>query len=231
VGLIVADSLSFGGVEFPESPEVVADQILNSNCLVHSAVTISRDALDEVGRYREEALHAEDHDLWLRLADRRSLANLPDKLVSYRVHGSSNTALRLEAQVTASVAAVAATRVRRSTGADPVRPGEMFDATLVRRLGVDDSALSQRLASAAVVWAGYLSTSSGSEHAAVLLREMLPRLAGSPAARARVLRSLASQEFGQGRVGRGFATLAAAVVTDPRGAAEGIAGRLSRSVS
>jgi glycosyltransferase involved in cell wall biosynthesis len=54
---------------------------------IHGSVLLRREAVKEVGGYREEIRYAEDFDLWLRLANKYKLANLPDSLYRYRVHG------------------------------------------------------------------------------------------------------------------------------------------------
>ncbi len=54
--------------------------------LVHPVAIFRRDALHAVGGYREGCQHAEDVDLYLRLAERGRLANLPETLLRYRHH-------------------------------------------------------------------------------------------------------------------------------------------------
>jgi glycosyltransferase involved in cell wall biosynthesis len=54
--------------------------------MIHPAVMIRASALCNVGGYRVEYAAAEDFDLWLRLAEVGSLANLPEVLLYYRVH-------------------------------------------------------------------------------------------------------------------------------------------------
>lgn len=55
----------------------------------HSSVMMRADAARRAGGYREGFDPAEDFDLWLRLAELGRLANLPDVVVSYRLHASS----------------------------------------------------------------------------------------------------------------------------------------------
>lgn len=50
---------------------------------------IRKKALIEVGSFRPEIESAEDMDLWLRLAEVGKLANVPDTLMKYRQHVSS----------------------------------------------------------------------------------------------------------------------------------------------
>jgi len=57
--------------------------------LVHPAVMMRREAIEQVGGYRAEFQWVEDLDLFLRLAEIGRLANLPDELLLYRQHTTS----------------------------------------------------------------------------------------------------------------------------------------------
>ena len=62
------------------------------NAFAHSAVTIRRSALDEIGLYDESLVYAMDYDLWLRIAARARVANLDRFLVRWRTNPVSLTA-------------------------------------------------------------------------------------------------------------------------------------------
>ncbi len=62
---------------------------------------------------------AEDLDLWLRLAETGNLANLPDKILQYRVHDQSISAKRAEEQAQRTRLACEAAWTRRGL-VDPV---------------------------------------------------------------------------------------------------------------
>jgi glycosyltransferase involved in cell wall biosynthesis len=55
----------------------------------HPTALIRKDAMLNVGGYREEFQHAEDLDLWLRLGEVGKLANVPDIVLRYRLHDDS----------------------------------------------------------------------------------------------------------------------------------------------
>lgn len=57
--------------------------------IVHAAAMFRRATLLEIGGYRPRFDSAEDVDLFLRLAERGRLANLPDVLYRYRMHHAS----------------------------------------------------------------------------------------------------------------------------------------------
>ena len=52
--------------------------------LIHPSVMYRRDLVLEAGGYHAAFRHCEDYDLWLRLASRTRMANLPDRLLRYR---------------------------------------------------------------------------------------------------------------------------------------------------
>ena len=58
--------------------EIEARLLEGRGAIGHPAALIRRQALVELGGYREPFYGAEDHDLWLRLAERGRLANLPE---------------------------------------------------------------------------------------------------------------------------------------------------------
>lgn len=61
--------------------------------LINSSVVFRRDVFREVGGYRAEYTPAEDTDLWMRLAERGVVINLPEALTGYRQHtGNISTA-------------------------------------------------------------------------------------------------------------------------------------------
>ena len=71
----------------PETHDEIEARLLKPiGAIGHPAVMIRRQSLVEAGGYREEYCGAEDHDLWLRLAERGKLANLSEALLKCRVH-------------------------------------------------------------------------------------------------------------------------------------------------
>ena len=58
-------------------------------CVRHSGVTMPRWAVLKVGGYDEKFIHAEDLDLFLRLAEIGKLRNIPQTLIDVRLHENS----------------------------------------------------------------------------------------------------------------------------------------------
>ena len=81
--------------------------------LFHSGTMFRRAAYDRVGGYRTGYEPAEDFDLWLRLAEVGSIANLPDTLLKYRVHHNSVCFKRRTEQIAAVRAGLADAFARR----------------------------------------------------------------------------------------------------------------------
>ena len=90
--------------------------------ICHPAVMLRAEALKRVGGYDPAMKHAEDIDLFLRLAEVGSLANLPDVLLRYRMLADSVGHRHRDVQHATTVAAVARAHERRGLGAPPPLP-------------------------------------------------------------------------------------------------------------
>lgn len=76
--------------------------------LAHPTVMYRRDVVLSVGGYHGAFRHCEDYDLWLRLADRTQIANLPERLLRYRHYtGQVSNRHALEQQIGVAVSHVA----------------------------------------------------------------------------------------------------------------------------
>lgn len=81
--------------------------------IVHPASMFRVEAFHKVGGYRAEYIHAEDFDLWLRMAEVGKLANLPEVLFDYRMHAQSIGHQFREQQVRSTNQAIIETHARR----------------------------------------------------------------------------------------------------------------------
>lgn len=108
----------------------------------HPTLMVRADAIRALGGYRPYFPHAEDHDLFLRLASIGSIAVLGEPLLDYRVHAGAvsgrNRDLQLDSTVRAQMAAV----IARRTGADPLRDGDIgaIDQAIARDEGIASAA-------------------------------------------------------------------------------------------
>jgi GT2 family glycosyltransferase len=106
-------------VEYPLAPDAVAVFLERGSPLAHPAVMMRRAAVLAVGGYREAYRHSEDYDLWLRMAERYRIANLPDRLLLYRQHATKQSFVHSVEQRFATHIAWFAARCRRAGKPDP----------------------------------------------------------------------------------------------------------------
>ena len=95
--------------------------LMRGNPFVHSSVMLRTELVRRLGGFRAAFQAAEDYDLWLRLAEAATVANLPQVLVEYRVHGGNVTARNAVRQAFSARLARLAARLRRETGRDPAQ--------------------------------------------------------------------------------------------------------------
>jgi glycosyltransferase involved in cell wall biosynthesis len=108
-----------------EHEDIVRELLLGrGGALVHPVAMFRREALIAVGSYRPEAEPAEDLELYLRLAEKGRLANLPDVLLHYRLHLGKVSSARAGEQRRKIVSIVRDARLRRGlpANADPELP-------------------------------------------------------------------------------------------------------------
>lgn len=85
----------------------------SGGAIIHPSAMIRRQYLINIGGYSEDYPHAEDLDLWLKLAEVGKLANLPDRLFQYRQHVGSIGYAHRQTQVQSSKKAVIEAGKRR----------------------------------------------------------------------------------------------------------------------
>jgi glycosyltransferase involved in cell wall biosynthesis len=70
--------------EYPTQHQAIQERLEQKNSFAHGSVMIRREALAQVGGYREAFRLTQDYDLWLRIAGRYQVANLPETLYKMR---------------------------------------------------------------------------------------------------------------------------------------------------
>jgi GT2 family glycosyltransferase len=131
------------------TPDVRSDalkrRLVETNPFVHSSIMARAELLRELGGYRAAFEAAEDYDLWLRAAEVTELANLPEFLVSYRVHDdgvSRRDPLRQAFSVRLAQRAAAARRERAADPADALDgPPDWRCAMASRSFYAEDASL------------------------------------------------------------------------------------------
>jgi glycosyltransferase involved in cell wall biosynthesis len=114
--------------------EIYNDGLNAISSIVHPSVAIRRSSFVAVGGYRNEFNLAEDLDLFLRLAEVGTLANLPTVLLEYRQHLKSVGYQQGLRQAMVAKAAASDARRRRgiadiapSASTEPARPRVIAD--------------------------------------------------------------------------------------------------------
>jgi len=134
--LIDAAGRRLRDIDYPVQPADVARALESGSALAHPAVMMRRGAVQEVGGYREILDHAEDYDLWLRMSERGLLANLPDRLLSYRQHaGKRGSIFAFEQELHTQFARLSAT-ARRAGHADPLDALSCLDLNTLDRFAI-----------------------------------------------------------------------------------------------
>ena len=116
--------------------------------LAHPTVMLRREAVLAVGGYRPRAV-VEDWDLWLRLAERYDLANLPDVLLDYRLHDGQFSQASDERVAVAALVVKRAAAERRAGRPDPLGSAPADRAT-ADRLGIRPAEIAAATRSAAL---------------------------------------------------------------------------------
>ena len=75
--------------DLPLAPDDILHRLLYTWSLWQPSALFRREAILRAGNYRD--VRHEDYDLWLRVAATSTLANLPQRLLNYRVHAGNLT--------------------------------------------------------------------------------------------------------------------------------------------
>lgn len=74
----------------------IKSAIIKFNPLIHPTIMIRKNILDEIGFYNVKYEGAEDYDLFLRLANRYTVVNIPTVGLIHRVHSDAVTQKRMK---------------------------------------------------------------------------------------------------------------------------------------
>ena len=210
--LMLADGTPGPSTGLPCDPAAIRRFLGTMSPFAHPAVMLRRHDALAAGGYRPRIEPAEDYDLWLRLAERFDLANLPDVVLRYRLHAGQATAERFEAVAVATLIAKAAARMRRAGGTDPLDGSTPPDRSLAEQLGISPSEIAASAIEAALGRSESLLACGAS---AAVARQPLESLTQSAAAAAAPVLFRAASRWLDGRVlareGR-FAAAASALI-------------------
>jgi GT2 family glycosyltransferase len=214
--LIDEDGRELGTAKYPAS-EVEVLSLLNAGRtpLMQSAATIRADAFRAASGYRPVMEVAQDYDLWLRIAERGQITNIPEPVVRYRIHGGQASTRDFERTAIGVCVALAAARRRQRGEPDPLDAAELLDLDLAESLGVDRREVTDQAVDYAL-WLARSLARGGRRSAAAPLWSWCAARAGETsdprATRKRVLGARADAQASEGRTLRALALRFAARV-------------------
>src|SRR5262245_56176631 len=124
------DGLPIGILKPPSThDEIDQAQLRGFTSIWHPTALVRKNAVMRIGGYRGEYTHAEDLDLWLRLAELGKLASVPEVVRKYRLHSGSVSEQYVQVQIQAAKRACADAWRRREVAGrfeavEPWRPNE-----------------------------------------------------------------------------------------------------------
>lgn len=127
-------------------------KLFRNNVFFHPTVIMRNEVVRDSGGYRKALLDADDYDLWLRIAERSQMANLPGPVLRYRIHSEQVSVQNLRHQVLCVLAACAAASVRRGGGIDPLSHIEEITPQFLDSLGVKIEEIRQALLDRYTYW-------------------------------------------------------------------------------
>ncbi len=86
---INGNSIIFGKCKYPLSSNVINCYLLFQNPVAHPTVIFRKRIFQKIDNYNPEFNIAQDYDLWTRTIGNCKIANIPDFLLKYRIHGNS----------------------------------------------------------------------------------------------------------------------------------------------
>jgi hypothetical protein len=150
VRLMLADGKDGPATRLPQTPAAIRRLLKQTSPFAHPAVMLRRQAALAAGGYRPQMQPAEDLDLWLRLAERHDLANLPEIVLHYRLHEGQATTSAFEAVAVASLVAHVAANMRRAGQVDPTEGRSHIDRSFAERLGISCRKIAEHAIKAAL---------------------------------------------------------------------------------
>lgn len=192
----------FGTARYPLDDTELREALWTTNPFVHSAVMMRRKAFAAVGGYRANLPHAEDLDLWLRIAGEGRIENLDRPLVKYRIHGGQSSLQRQVDQAVHAAATRISARARMRGEPDPLDGATRVDEDFLVAQGVDRHEITVAIVDSAT-WLGRTSGRAGYPEAeAALFAAAYERArsdAGSAALVASVHRSVSRRHAERGQ--------------------------------
>lgn len=116
--IIDAQGKSLDTVSVTFEPHTLKTLINETNQFTHGSVVFRKSCTDQVGPYRESFRYAQDYDLWLRIADRFGLGNIPEPLYKWRLTFDSISVKKITEQKNYAIFAQELAIERKRCGSD-----------------------------------------------------------------------------------------------------------------
>ncbi len=130
----------------PSDPLVIRKELRTRNPMCHPAMMFRREAIEQVpGPYRRVFDLAEDYDLWLRVAERFSLGNVPEVLLQYRRGAAAIDPQRVIRQTIGRVACQWSAEARCRGETDPATQWSSIEEDGLIKSGVPASRLRHQI--------------------------------------------------------------------------------------
>ena len=133
-------------IDNPLDHEAIVRSLRSRNSIYHPTSLLRKSAVDAVGGYRPAFTVVQDYDLWMRLADRVRLANLPDRVLNYRFHEGQATERKLELAYLCTWCVRYAAAERRAGRPDPIRADTRIDREQAFAWGLDAESMEAEIA-------------------------------------------------------------------------------------
>jgi glycosyltransferase involved in cell wall biosynthesis len=157
VSFIDANGREFGEWRYPLSDAEIRRAFAHATPLAHPATMVRKDAFFATVGYRRQLSLAQDVDLWLRIADKHELANVPEVMIQYRIHPGQATVRQCEVGALGSLAARLSARAHADGRPDPVDAIDTLDRETLLRVG----ATEDEVASAVVHYLTWVAKTTG----------------------------------------------------------------------
>lgn len=112
INIIDENGKFIGQKGFTTEPITIARERWKNLPVAHPSVMMRKSIVTEVGGYRDFYFPSEDYDLWLRILEVSSIANLSDVLTDYRIHFNQTTSSRIFRNVSGGVSSRISARRR-----------------------------------------------------------------------------------------------------------------------
>lgn len=130
---------------YPSTPDACHAALRNATAgpIGNPSAMIRKEAFERCGGLRVQFDVSSDLDLWLRMDERFKLANLPDALVDYRLHGANSTSKRRFSQALNAHIAKQSAFLRRRGQPDPVNGWTRLELGHLRRFPMPEEERAQ----------------------------------------------------------------------------------------